>query len=91
MIKKFILLETYYRTLFLEGCRALILLFKEISHLCADNICAGTQRNSFNAIVPPQVKKFSTASKRKYECRKSLIVSDYAVLVLIVMQYDNLQ
>lgn len=48
----------------------MILLLKEICHLC-EKIAAAAQRSNFNHIVTSHMKKCSTPNKRKSECRNS--------------------
>lgn len=89
MITKFFSLRRDYRILFLKWSGPLLLLLKAMCHLCAKFVWAAAWKNVLNDIVTAHKKTFSTLEKRKWECRKSRIHSEYAVRDLITMLQNN--
>lgn len=63
----------------------MLLLLKAMFLLYAKNFEGAAQRNTFNEILSAQTKKCLIPNKRKYECGKSEINSDYAMMEPIVM------
>lgn len=58
----------------------MVLLLKAICQICAEIIAAAAQRNIFNDIANPNMKKLSTSMKSKLERRTSIMHLNYAVV-----------
>lgn len=48
-----------YRKWFFRGSDVILFSLKETCHLCAQNVATAAQRNNFNGIVTPYMKRFN--------------------------------